>query len=125
MIATPTAARADVFGRLQFTVTDSETNKPLNGAVVTLIDSAGVSPNVQVVTDAGGSALTPPLENRAWRVATTSQSYNDDARTVAVAPDTTTPLVIKLNSRSESRAERRGLLVSSGQPRPPATRSAT
>ena len=97
MLATPTVAHADIVGRLQITITDAETGKPVRGAVVTLTDTAGVSPNVQVVTDASGNALTPPLENRGWRLATTSQSYTGDTRVVTVAPDTTTIVPIKLS----------------------------
>src|ERR1051326_8388510 len=68
-----TQARADVFGRLKFTVKNAADEKPLANAKITLKDSAGVHPDVTLTTDASGSATSPQLEARAWTVTTTAE----------------------------------------------------
>jgi len=84
-----TAAHADVFGRLRVVAQDAA-GKPLPGATVVFHDPAGVRPDIAVTTDAGGVALSPPLEIRAWQVTTRVSGYLEDTRSVSVVADTST-----------------------------------
>ena len=89
---------ADVFGRLRFTVRDTA-GKPMQGANIIFHDTAGVNPDFNVVTDANGTALSPPLEIRPWRVTTQIVTYDTDTRTLPVIADTTTDVSIVLTKR--------------------------
>ena len=82
-------ARTDVFGRLRITVHDAA-NKPVQGANVIFYDTAGVDPDFNVISDAGGMALSPPLEIRPWVVTAQIATFNTDTRTVTVSADTST-----------------------------------
>ncbi len=90
-------ARADVFGRLHFVVTDADTGKPLPAATITLHDTAGVRGDIPVTLSTQGDAVSPPLDIHAWQVKTTLKGYDDDTRTVSVSADTTTEVDIELN----------------------------
>ena len=83
------AAHADVFGRLRVVARDAA-GKPLPGATVVFHDTAGVRPDLTVTADAGGVALSPPLEIRAWQVTTQAPGFEADTRSVAVLADTST-----------------------------------
>ena len=87
---------ADVFGRLQFTVRDSA-GKPVQGANIIFHDTAGVSPDFNVISSADGTALSPPLEIRPWQITTQIVTFNTDTRTVNVAADTSTDVNITLS----------------------------
>ncbi|HET6383249.1 MAG TPA: TonB-dependent receptor [Armatimonadota bacterium] len=90
------AARADVYGRLGFTVQDANTQKPIAGATIRLQDTANIHPNVELTTDANGTATSAPLEIRPWGITTTADGYNPDTRQLSVSADTTTPVTILL-----------------------------
>jgi outer membrane receptor protein involved in Fe transport len=94
-------ARADIVGRLQITVMDADTNKPIANASVTLHDTAGVHGDTTLATDTQGAVTTPPLEIRAWQITTSADGYETDTRAFTVSADTTTPLDIDLNPEQE------------------------
>ncbi|MEO7715706.1 MAG: TonB-dependent receptor [Capsulimonas sp.] len=94
-------AYADVVGRLHIAVKDADTEKPAVGAAVTLHDTANVRPDVTLKTDAGGDAVSPPLENHAWEVSTSADSFETDHRTITVAADTTTDVEVLLEPKTE------------------------
>src|SRR5438552_7603342 len=87
-------ARADVVGRLRFSVKNAADEKPVAGAKITLKDSANVRPNVLLTTDAQGAALSPDLENRAWQVTTEAETFSPDSRSVGVVADATTEVEV-------------------------------
>jgi hypothetical protein len=91
-------ARADVFGRLRFVVRD-QAGKPIQSANIIFHDTAGVSPDFNVLTDANGVALSPPLEIRPWRITTQVASFVTDTRLVSVLADTSTDVEIVLVKR--------------------------
>ena len=82
-------APAQTLGRLHVSVKDADTEKPVVGASVTLHDSAPGHPDVTLITDAQGSALSLPLDTHAWQVITKIPSYQTDTRSVTVASDPT------------------------------------
>lgn len=89
-------AFADIVGRLQVTVTDSSTQKPISGAAVTFHDTINVRADINVTTGSDGTVLSPPLENHAWEIDTSAGGYQDDSRSVNVAADTTTDVAVEL-----------------------------
>ena len=91
-------AHADVFGRLRVVVHD-EVGKPVQSAVVTFHDTAGVRPDAKDKTDADGVVLSPPLEIRAWTVTTQVVTFDTDTRAVSVVADTTTDADVTLTKR--------------------------
>jgi len=93
-----TAARADVFGRLRFVVRD-QAGKPVQSANIIFHDTAGVNPDFNVLSDADGVALSPPLEIRPWRITTQVASFITDTRLVPVVADTSTDVDIVLVRR--------------------------
>ena len=99
------SAYADVFGRLHFTIHDAA-GKPVQGANVIFHDTAGVSPDFNVISDAQGSVLSPPLEIRPWRVTTQIVTFNTDTRTVNVAADTSIDISVTLTKQVISRTSR-------------------
>jgi outer membrane receptor protein involved in Fe transport len=94
-------ARADIVGRLQITVMDADTNKPIANASVTLHDTAGVHGDTTLTTDSAGAVTTQLLEIRAWQITTSADSYETDTRSFTVSADTTTPIEIDLNPQQE------------------------
>ena len=92
------SAYADVFGRLRFTVHDAA-GKPVQGANVIFHDTAGVNADFNVISDANGAALSPPLEIRPWRVTTQIVTFTTDTRTINVTADTSTDISIALTKR--------------------------
>ena len=92
------AVHADVFGRLRFTVRDTA-GKPVQGANIIFHDTAGVNPDFNVISGADGTALSPPLEIRPWRITTQIVTFNTDTRTVPVVADTSTDVNIVLTKR--------------------------
>ncbi len=92
------SAHADVFGRLRFTVHDAA-GKPVQGANIVFHDTAGVNPDFNVISAADGTALSPPLEIRTWRVTTQIVTFNTDTRTVTVVADTSTDINVTLSKR--------------------------
>jgi hypothetical protein len=94
-------ARADVVGRLSFSVKDAADEEPLAGAKIILHDTAGVRPDVVLTTDTAGSTTSAPLENRAWQAVTEAEAHESDTRTVTVAADTTTPVEVLLEPLKE------------------------
>ncbi len=92
------AARADVFGRLRFTVRDAA-GKPVQGANVVFHDTAGVNSDFNAITDAQGIALSPPLEARPWRITVQIVTFETDIRTVPVVADTSADIEITLIKR--------------------------
>jgi outer membrane receptor protein involved in Fe transport len=97
-------ARADVVGRLHFSVKDAADEKPLAKAKIVLKDSANIRPDVTLTTDAQGSATTPPLDARAWQVTTAAEkpdTYQTDTQPITVIPDTTTEVEILLEPLKE------------------------
>ncbi len=101
LLLTP-GVRADVFGRLRISVRDAA-GKPVQSANIIFHDTAGVYTDFNVLSDASGSVLSPPLENRPWRITTQIVTFNTDTRTVTVAADTTTEVAILLTKRVVSR----------------------
>lgn len=93
-----TAARADVFGRLRLVVRD-QAGKPVQSANIIFHDTAGVSADFNVLSDADGVALSPPLEIRPWRVTTQVASFVTDTRLVTVVADTSTQVDVVLAKR--------------------------
>src|SRR5450432_2749641 len=86
-------ARADVVGRLKFSVKNAADEKPLANAKIVLKDSANVRGDVTLTTDAQGTATSPQLESRAWQVTTNAEkpdTFQSDVRQVTVVSDTTT-----------------------------------
>jgi len=94
-------ARADVVGRLNVTVSDADTTKPIQNATVTFVDSAGVHPDFTMTTGPNGSVLSPELEIRSWEIDTAADGYNDDSRSVTVSADTTTNVPIAIAAKKE------------------------
>src|SRR5947209_6466871 len=79
-LAFASAASADVFGRLGFSVKNAADEKPIAGAKITLKDTANVRPNVTLTTDAQGSAVSGQLDVRAWDVTTEADIFQPDTR---------------------------------------------
>jgi len=99
-------ARADVVGRLHFSVKNAADEKPLPKAGILLKDSAGVRPEVTLTTDDNGSVTSGPLDARAWNVTTNAQkpdTFQSDTRSVTVAPDTTTEVEVLLEPIKEEK----------------------
>ena len=95
------AARADVVGRLKIKVLSAESEKPVAGAKIILTDSAGVRAPLTITTGADGVALTPPLENRAWKLTTSADELQKDTQTVTVIADATTEVEILMEPLKE------------------------
>ncbi|WP_395090477.1 TonB-dependent receptor domain-containing protein [Armatimonas sp.] len=95
------AAHADVVGRLKIKVLNAESEKPLVGAKIILTDSAGVRTPLTVTTGADGTALTPPLENRVWKLSTSGGEFQKDTQSVTVVADATTEVEILLEPLKE------------------------
>jgi outer membrane receptor protein involved in Fe transport len=96
-----TAARADIVGRIHFSVVDADTGKPITGAVVTLHDSVGVHGDTNLTLDSSGAATSGALEIRPWTITTTAPGYDTDTRTFTVAADTTSTIEIDLAPQAE------------------------
>ncbi|WP_395145136.1 TonB-dependent receptor [Armatimonas sp.] len=94
-------ARADVVGRLKIKVLNAESEKPLPGARILLMDSAGVRAPLTITTGADGVALTPPLENRAWKLVTSVGEFQKDTQSVTVLADVTTDIEVPLEPLKE------------------------
>jgi hypothetical protein len=94
LLAVP-AARADVLGRLRVVVQD-ESRQPVQGANVIFHDLAGVRPDFNVISDAQGIALSPPLEIRQWQIRTEVVTFETDTRVVNVTADTSTDVIVAL-----------------------------
>jgi outer membrane receptor protein involved in Fe transport len=92
------AARADVVGRLKFTVISAKDQKPVAGAKITLEDTANSRANVVLTTDDSGQVTSPPLENRVWIATTDATDFQVDARRITVQSDITTEVNIKLGT---------------------------
>lgn len=101
LLASILPAYPDVFGRLQISVRDADTNKPIAGAVIRLHDTAGVHGDVTIKTDAAGMATTGLLEIRSWELAASADGYQPDSRSITVTADTSTPIEIDLEAASE------------------------
>jgi hypothetical protein len=99
--AMASSARADVFGRLQFSVKNAADEKPIAKAKITLKDSANVRPNVTLTTDAQGNAISPQLDVRPWTVTTEADTFQTDIRQVGVVGDTTTNAEVLLEPLKE------------------------
>lgn len=95
-LLTATLAHADVVGRLQFNVTDADTDKALSGAAIVLHDPTGVRPDIALTADAQGAVLSPPLEIHGWQVKTSASGFDDDTRAVTVVADTSTEIDVVL-----------------------------
>ncbi len=93
-----TSARADVFGRLRLVVRD-QGGSPVQSANIIFHDTVGVNPDFNVLSDASGVALSPPLEIRPWRITTQVASFITDTRLVPVVADTSTEVDIVLVKR--------------------------
>ena len=93
-----TSAHADVFGRLRIVVRD-QAGKPVQSANIIFHDTANVSADFNVLSDAGGVVLSPPLEIRPWRVTTEVASFITDTRLIAVIADTSTDVQLVLVKR--------------------------
>ena len=93
---------ADVFGRLHFSVKNADTEKPLAGAAVTLHDPTNVRADIVLTTDAQGSVLSPTLENHNWQIATRSDTFQTDTRTVPVIADTAAEVEVLLEPLKET-----------------------
>ena len=63
VLAGTSAAFADVLGRLQFTVKNADDEKPVEGAKITLHDTAGVHADMNLLTDKDGMTLQPTVGN--------------------------------------------------------------
>ena len=105
------AAQADVFGRLRVVVRD-EAGRPVQSAVVTFHDTAGVRPDVKDKTDADGVVLSPPLEIRPWTVTTQVVTFGTDTRSIPVLADTSTEVDVGLIKRVVTR---QGVVVTLGR----------
>ncbi len=96
-------ARADVFGRLHFSVKNAGDEKPLSGAKLVLKDSANTHGDVTLTTDAQGTVTGPQLETRAWQITATADTFQEDVRSVNVVGDTTTEVEILLEPLKEKK----------------------
>ncbi len=98
-------ARADVVGRLHYSVKNAADEKPLANARIVLKDSTKIRPDVTLVTDAKGSVTSPPLDAHPWLSITNSEKpsdYTPDSRTVTVVADTNTDVEVLLEPKKES-----------------------
>ncbi len=102
LLAGTSAAFADVFGRLQFSVKNADDETPLAGAKITLHDTAGVHADMSLLTDKDGAALSPPLEIRLWNVSVTAELFEIDVRQVQVSADISTPVEVLLEPLKET-----------------------
>lgn len=100
-VSLSSVAHADVVGRLKIKVLSAESEKPLAGAKILLTDSAGVRAPLTVTTGADGIALTPPLENRAWKLTTSAGEFQKDTQSVTVVADATTDVEVLLEPLKE------------------------
>ena len=94
-------ARADVFGKLNFSVKNADDERPIAGATVTLHDTAGVRADIRLVTDSCGNAVSPPLDVRAWDVTVESDLFQPDDRQALVVGDTSTAIEVLLEPLRE------------------------
>lgn len=101
VLAGTSAAFADVFGRLQFSVKNADDETPVAGAKITLHDTAGVHADMSLLTDKDGAALSQPLEIRLWNVAVSADLFQSDTRQVQVSADTSTPVEVLLEPLKE------------------------
>jgi outer membrane receptor protein involved in Fe transport len=85
---------ADVFGHLRLVVKSAGTDKPISGAKVVLKDSAGVKPDIELITDLEGVVVSPPLENRDWEVRVESGGTLLLQQSVTVVADTITDVEV-------------------------------
>jgi outer membrane receptor protein involved in Fe transport len=95
------AACADIVGRLQIVVKDADNEKPVAGASIVLTDPTNVHPPTTLKVDASGAVTTQPLENHAWTLKTSADSYNIDTRSVRVTADTTSQVEVDLEPVTE------------------------
>nr|WP_309697370.1 TonB-dependent receptor [Armatimonas sp.] len=100
-VSLSSVAHADVVGRLKIKVLSAESEKPLSGAKILLTDSAGVRAPLTVTTGADGTTLTPPLENRAWKLTISAGEFQKDTQSVTVVADATTDVEILLEPLKE------------------------
>ena len=102
-LLTASAAHADVVGRLRFTVKNAADEKPLTGAKLVLKDSANTHADVTLTTDAQGTVTSPQLENRAWQITASADTYQDDVRSVTVVGDTVSEIEVLLEPLKEKK----------------------
>jgi len=96
-----TQAHADVVGRLHLSVKNASDEKPLIKATITLKDSAGVRPPINLTVGADGTVITPAIEARPWTVVTKGEDFETDTRSVTVVADTTTEVEVLLEPLKE------------------------
>lgn len=104
MLLLPLKASADVLGKLKFTVKDGadKTEKPVPKAKIVLHDSAGQHADVTIITDDKGVAVSPDLENRAWKYSASADEYKkSDESSITVSADTTTAVEVFLDPLKE------------------------
>ena len=94
-------AFADVVGRLQFTVKDADSDKPLAGAKIVITDPTNVSPPATITANAQGVVTTAPLLAHAWGIKVTADSYDIDTRNVVVVADVVTPVEVLMEPLKE------------------------
>jgi len=87
---------ADVVGRLHITVKNVDTEKPLEGAKITVHDTAGVRADNTLSTAADGTVTTGLLENHTFGLIAQAPGFETDTRQIAVVSDTTTDVEILL-----------------------------
>jgi outer membrane receptor protein involved in Fe transport len=89
-VASLGSAIAQVTGHLRLVVKDAAGATPLAGAKVTFRDTLNEKPTVESVTDAEGTAVSPPLENRDWEVKVESGGNLIMSQIITVVADTVT-----------------------------------
>jgi outer membrane receptor protein involved in Fe transport len=100
-IITCASARADVVGRLKFSVKNADNEKPVSGAQIVLKDSANTHADVLLTTDTTGTATSPPIDARQWTAITKADTFQNDTRQIAVVADTTTDVEVLLEPLKE------------------------
>lgn len=100
-VSVASIAHADVVGRLKLKVLSADSEKPLAGAKVLLTDSAGVRSPLTVTTGPDGTVLTPPLENRAWKVTVSAEAFQKDTQSIVIMADATTEVEVLLEPLKE------------------------
>jgi outer membrane receptor protein involved in Fe transport len=91
-----TAAYADVFGRLNISLVDADTGKPLPAATLILHDPTGVHGDVKEPLSSSGMVTTGLLEVHSWKLSATLTGYDPASETANVAADNTTSVEIDL-----------------------------
>ena len=96
------ASFADIYGRLQFTIKSAADETPIFGATISLHDSAGVHPDITLLTDKDGMALSQPLEIRPWGVTVSATLFEPVSRQVQVVAGANTPVEALLEPLNET-----------------------